>query len=62
MNGLSFTYGLGMILDGVAFYYIKEWTLIYLFVFIIPAVIILLSSIFIIEKTPIDSLATDEAD
>jgi MFS family permease len=59
INLLNVIYGLGMVIDALVFYYIKEWTQIYLYVFIVPAVLTLVAVMAVIEKTPMDMLSSE---
>jgi hypothetical protein len=59
INGLNSTYGIGIMVDAIAFYFIKDWTIIYACVFAIPALLILLGAFFFVEKPPISLLASE---
>lgn len=51
-------YGVGILLNPIAFGYVKEWTTIYLYFIFLPTLLVLISTFFIIQKTPIDLLST----
>lgn len=58
INLLNVAYGIGMVVDALAFYYIKDWASIYLYVFLIPAILTLTAVLLFIEKTPMDMLSS----
>jgi hypothetical protein len=59
---LNLVYGLGMIIDAVVFFYVKEWTTIYIYVFSLPILLVFLGALFFIEKTPIHLLVSERDD
>ena len=59
INLLNVAYGLGMIIDAFAFYYIKDWATIYIYVFLIPVILTLAAVLLFIEKTPMDMLSSE---
>jgi hypothetical protein len=56
VNALNAIYGVGIMVDAITFYFIKDWTIIYVCVFAIPALLILLGAFFFVEKTPLNLL------
>ena len=46
-------------MNGILFPALKDWRLVIIFFYIIPAFLILLSAIFILQKTPIDLLQSE---
>lgn len=53
-NYTNVVYGVGMMIDSFAFFALKSWRLVFIFIYIIAAVLCLLATVFIIQKTPID--------
>jgi MFS family permease len=56
VNALNSIYGVGIMVDAITFYFVKDWTIIYACVFGIPALLILIGAFFFVEKTPINLL------
>ena len=47
-------YGIAMFADALAFKWIRDWKTVLIFIFILPALLALVSIHFILEKTPMD--------
>ena len=58
MNMLNSVYGLGMILNSLLFFSIRDWFKIYSCLYIPLILVIILAIISLIEKTPLDLLAS----
>ena len=59
-NLLNVFYGIGMFADTLAFNWIKDWKTVFIFVFILPAFLVLVSIHFILQKTPMDLIKHEE--
>ena len=55
-------YGLGMAVNAIAFYFIKDWIKIIVFVHMIPTTIVIFAVYFFVEDTPMDILRFDKSE
>lgn len=58
VNLLNVIYALGIMMNAAIFRGLKEWSSVYIYIYCIPTIIVLALVYFIIEKTPIDLLAS----
>ena len=53
-------YGMAMFADALAFGWIKDWKMVIVLVFILPAFLVLVSIHFVLQKTPMDLIKHEE--
>jgi len=59
-NSLRFMYAIGFIMNGTGFMILKNWKLVIGMFYIVPALLIVLSIIILLQKTPLDLLKNEK--
>jgi MFS family permease len=59
-NLLTLSFAVGTAINPIAFYFIYDWKMVVIFVFLLPTVITLIGFYFIVENTPIELIAADD--
>ena len=57
---MNIFYGIAMFVDALTFKWMKDWKIVLIFAFIIPAFLVLLSIHFILQKMPMDLIKHEE--
>lgn len=61
VNLMTASYGLGMMINSLTFFGLKDWKVVFLWFAIVPTILIILMILYFIEKTPIDLLASENS-